>query len=43
LGLVIWLEDPWGSFNPGEKKLLKGWQFKPMFAIEAEPEVKAWN
>jgi hypothetical protein len=30
-------------YVPCEKKLLKGWQFKPMFAIETEPEVKAWN
>ena len=30
-------------YVPCEKKFLKGWQFKPMFAIEAEPEVKAWD
>lgn len=30
-------------YVPCDKKLFKGWQFKPMFAIEAEPEVNAWN
>ena len=30
-------------YVPCRKKILKGWQFKPMFAIEAEPEVNPWN
>lgn len=30
-------------YVPCQKKLLKGWQFGPMFALSAEAEVKAWG
>jgi hypothetical protein len=30
-------------YVPYQKKFMKGWQFKPMFALSAEAEVKAWE
>jgi hypothetical protein len=30
-------------YVPCQKKLMKGWQFQPMFALSAEPEVKPWE